>query len=137
MTSTVATSRQAERRSLRSPPPKPKTRVARPPVPVIPLHFLKPVPAPQAWSSTVVKPEAAPVDGMFLPPGSCLVQPRPKTQPRPTRPAPSTEVAHRHAHLYDYKPIAGAQYQTLKCKLIFLHEARKRDSIVYHSVRDV
>ncbi|OJT05701.1 hypothetical protein TRAPUB_3469 [Trametes pubescens] len=71
---------------------------------------------------------------MFLPAGSCLVQPRPKpkTQPQPPRPraaAPSTEVAHRHAHLYDYKPLAGAQYQTLKCKLIFLHEARKRDSI--------
>ncbi|KAI0819699.1 hypothetical protein BC628DRAFT_1423535 [Trametes gibbosa] len=103
-----------DKSKLRSPPPKPKTRFDRPPVPPLPLQFVKPQPQSQPQSS---------------------VQPAPEPQAPKSRPQPPRRDPHRHDHLVDFRPRAGPQYQFLKCKLIHLNEARQRASIVYHSVQ--
>ncbi|KAH9848213.1 hypothetical protein C2E23DRAFT_889256 [Lenzites betulinus] len=114
----------APRSTLRSPPPKPKAQFDRPPVPPLPLQFVQPQsqpqPLPKIEVAVTVKVEVK-VERWGMP--------EPRRQPR--------RDPRRHDHLVDFRPRAGIQFQSMKCKLIALHEAQKRASIVYHSVLSV
>ncbi|KAH9848196.1 hypothetical protein C2E23DRAFT_740073 [Lenzites betulinus] len=112
----------APRSTLRSPPPKPKAQFDRPPVPALPLQFVQPQSQlqPKIEVAVTVKVEVK-VERWGMP--------EPRRQPR--------RDPRRHDHLVDFRPRAGIQFQSMKCKLIALHEAQKRASIVYHSVLSV